>query len=245
MREVETRWTLLDQMLEGGTIGDGSHQPAWDWFCDKYRDLILTLLRRRLTASLAAEAVDDFWSYLYEHDLVSRADRSRGFRPFLCGIIARYAMAWSRNRRKLLDAPLPEFGEGDEKAEIGLPSDEPDPAELVSEQDEQLYSEHVLRMAIDAYAKEKPNAAKALCLAHGWDLTTKSFEAGPVLKGPEIAEKLATNANNVHVMLHRARKRVKELVELELRQTIGSIDQLEGEVARVEEHTRFGAVLPS
>lgn len=230
--ELKTRWTQLDRMAEGGDTA------AWFWFCDRYRGYVAALLRRRLTAALADEAADDFWTYLFEHDLIARADRSRGFRKFLSGIVRNYALAWSRKRRKLLDLPLPSQGEGDDAEQ--LDPEAPgmvDPAELVAEEEEQLFSAHVVRLAVAELQREKPAAAKALRWFYGIPGLGEPDEKVDQLKASEIAERLDTNANNVHVMLHRARARMRGLVDQELEQTVATAVQLEHESQRVRDHS--------
>jgi RNA polymerase sigma factor (sigma-70 family) len=217
---LRTRWTLLEQ-LERTQAGD-----AWRWFIDRYRPFVRSVLRRVLSqlgreAELAA-AVEEFWGYLYGSEVVARADRDRRFRSFLAGTLRNFAREYCRR-----NPALPAADEGNSQE----PSSDLDIPEL---EELRLFAHQVLHLALELLEQSYPSDAQALRWFYGVDQGELS-ELRETLSVAEIAGRLEIQANAVHQLLHRARKRLRRCVEQELRETVGSGSDLEAEMREILE----------
>ncbi len=200
---LHTRWTMLDRLQ--GTEAEA----AWKWFIDRYRPFVSTCLRRVMGSKAAAEsAEDEVWSYLFTSDVFEQADRSRRFRGFLIGVIRNFAHSW-RRRNYHAQAASEEDSLPEPVAPVDLPEDE----------EMRLFACQVLHLAMEELGRKHEANALALRWFYGVpDTPNGEFVAAmPVTK---IAEQLGIAPNAVHQVLHRGRKRLRELIEDELRETV-------------------------
>ncbi|MCA8949261.1 MAG: sigma-70 family RNA polymerase sigma factor [Planctomycetes bacterium] len=204
---LQTRWSMLDR-LHGSDAA-----PAWSWFVERYRPAITATLEHWLGPARAHEIGDGFWGYLFDGGVLQRADRSRRFRHFLWGIARMYA------RKHLVpgrEASLP--------AEAGLDAEAR--VESAESAEMRLWSARVLQLAIEAVRRDHPDDARAIELFYGLG------DRDPV-SAPELARLLDRKIGALHVLLHRARHRLRDRVVAELRETVRESGELDEEIALI------------
>ncbi len=197
---------MLDRVREGDPV-------AWRWFVDRYRGFVIDALLHMIRPAARAErATDDFWGYIYEQRPIDGADRMRRFRGYLVGILKNYARDWDRRDRGR-HTQEPEDG--------GLP----DLAQLESDQEETLWARNVLLVCLARLRQQhdRERQAMALCWYYGLPQSAEA-EAEAPLKASEICRRLDIQPNAVHQLFSRAKKSMRQLVELELAETAGSAE---------------------
>lgn len=208
---MNTRWSMLDA-LQGPRA-----EETWRWFIERYRPFIRESLQRMLARPDAAQqAENDIWSYLFTSQVFERADRNRRFRGYLCGVVRNYAKKWLRENR--LEGPGNEI-DVDIAVRDRLPEDE----------EERLFVEHVFGLAMRELSARHPENCTALRMFYGVAEPGDARLVAP-MSVTEIAKVLSLTANAVHQTLHRARKRFKECLEAELRETVRDKASLEEEM---------------
>jgi DNA-directed RNA polymerase specialized sigma24 family protein len=202
---ITTRWSLLDAL-------DGPEaDAAWRHFVDRYRPFVRGVLQRSLASAEAAQhAEPEFWGYVYLSEAIRRADRGRRFRPFLSGIVHRFAQSWRRKQSA-----------GSSQTGSDLPA-QPTPGAAEAELAD--WARNVLDLARTALAAEWPEAEAALRRFYGLGTDTPACEA------TELANALGTTVGGVYQLLSRGRRRLRALVEAELRDGCADGDELADEV---------------
>lgn len=191
-----TRWTQI------GALHGRDAEQAWQWFVGRYRHFvrgILTGLLARQDRVQAAE--DEFWGYVFLSGALQRADRDRRFRAFLSGIVRNFARSWARTKGLPIAA---------EEALEGLPANRGGAqAELT------LWVENVVENSLATLRDENPATAKAMECFYG--LGAESGANAPKSAG-DVATQLGNTTQGVYMLLFRGRKRLRQLVEDELRE---------------------------
>ncbi len=207
---LRTRWSMLDQL-------DGSRaEESWHWFIQRYRGFVAGVLHRMLRdPDEARRAVDEFWGHLFTSRVFSRADRNQRFRSFLAGTVRNFARERIRARARDGTGLDPDL---EAEAPAFLPEDE----EL------SIWAHTVLDLCLDELRRAYSTSATVLCLFYG--LPVSRGEAPLRLPSSQIAAQLGLRHENVHQHLHRARQRLRRLVEDELRETVRRDEELEDEL---------------
>jgi DNA-directed RNA polymerase specialized sigma24 family protein len=194
---LSTRWTQI-----GALQGKDANQ-AWQWFVARYRPFVRGILLGMLgRAELAEPAADEFWGYVWMSGALQRADRDRRFRAFLSGIVRNFARSWSRDRKVNLaaDAALDGLRAPDDHTEL------------------EHWVGNVVVNAVTLLRAENPKTADALCRFYGLtDSGGPDGSRGPMAAG-EVARAVGNTAQGVYMLLFRGRKRMRELIEAELRE---------------------------
>src|SRR5262249_7114269 len=68
---LATYWTQID------ALDRARAESAWRWFVDRYRGFVRSVLARFVGSVRADAATDDFWAYVFESEVLQRADRTR------------------------------------------------------------------------------------------------------------------------------------------------------------------------
>lgn len=217
---LATRWSMLDQ------LGKPSADEAWRWFIDRYRPFASSVLAKILGARGRARDVDaaaeEFWAYLFSSEVFRAADRDRRFRSFLAGTLRNFARDYCRKHGQHISSD-------DESGP------EPTTTDALPEDEElRIFAHQVLRLALQQLESKHPDNAQAVRwfygIAHDQEDLTALKEPLPV---SEIARRLEIKPNAVHQVLHRGRKRLRERIEAELRDTVLEAADLEGEITTI------------
>lgn len=200
-------------MLEGLSGNDA--EKAWRWFIDRYEPLIRAMLVRRLGVARAEAAADEFWGYLLTYRVIAKADRSRCFRPFLRGVVGNFACAWSRG----------DYARQDDDDAIPEPT-ALDP--LAEDEELRLWARHLVGLAMTSMRVSHADAAELLQWFYGIHVDGHATDPLPV---SEIARRRACKPNAIHQALYRARAHLRQLVEVEMRETVADRTTLEEELA--------------
>jgi DNA-directed RNA polymerase specialized sigma24 family protein len=190
---LSTRWTRI------GALHGSDAEHEWQWFVGRYRPFVRSVLASMLARPSDANAAEqEFWGYVFLSGALQRADRERRFRAFLSGIARNFARGWGRRRgvRVAEDAEveaLPARGGG-----------------LI-----EPWVDNVVGNALASLRSE--NGAMAGALARFYGLPAEGTPGRPMSAG-EVAAATGTTAQGVYMLLFRGRKRMRQLIEAELRE---------------------------
>jgi RNA polymerase sigma factor (sigma-70 family) len=211
---ISTQWTLLEAL-------DGPEaDAAWREFVGRYRPFVRGVLQRAVARpEQVAPAETDFWGYVYLSDALRRADRGRRFRPYLSGIVQNFARSWTRRHEAT----------GDETASgvAARPTAGAEEAELTA------WARNVLALALAGLGEEMPPAAAALRAFYGLDDAN-----GVGLDASAVAARLGVSLTNVYQLLSRGRRRLRALVEAELRAGCGDAAEVADELRTLLQNLR-------
>lgn len=226
-----TRWSMIEQ------LGARSADTAWEWFLTRYQSFVRGILTGMLRSTEKGEqAAAEFWAYFFQHGIHEKADRNRRFRGYLAGVIRRYALDWGRKDRVAQTAH--------EEDEV------PEPVAvtpLLEDEELCIYARAVLHNALMRFElgtdldgkkilPDRSNAldARLLRLTYGVPDSPgappipamRLREAGKTLGIDNRDNALATRA-------YRARPRLRQLVEEEVRETVPPGGDLEDEIRTI------------
>lgn len=192
---LSTRWTRI------GALHGQDAEQAWHWFVERYRPFVRGILGGMLGAGAkATQAEDEFWGYVWLSGALTRADRERRFRAFLSGIVRNFARSHGRARGLRI---------AEEHALAATPARDDSAAELT------LWVDNVIANAMAELRGESPNTAAAMASFYG--LPGGLHEGTPMAAG-EVAERLGNSTQGIYMLLFRGRKRLRALIEDELRE---------------------------
>jgi len=207
---LTTQWSEIEQ-LQGRVAAD-----TWRWFIDRYRPFVSMALRRLIWSSdRSAEAIDHFWGYLFEGDLLGRVGRQMRFRAFLISTLRNYAHDWMRRNPRVAAAPE------DRRVDQGpfLPEDE----------EVALWARQLLYLAMQRLEAEQPTWASVVRSFYGLPRSPEAELAAP-RRVTEVAAEMGCRANALHQVMYRARQRLRELLVIEVRQTVSGLRDLDSEL---------------
>ncbi len=191
---LATRWTQIRALH-----GDDAEQ-AWRWFVGRYRSFIRGVLRTVVGAAAVDLVEHEFWGYVFLSGALRRADEDRRFRPFLAGIVRNFARTHVRDQ--------------------GLPVAADFAADAVPDRDSQdgellCWTQNVIANGLRRLHEEHEAAALVLVRFYGLGL-----DGEPTVPTPasQIADQFGLSRQAVYMLLHRGRRRLRLLVEQELRE---------------------------
>ncbi len=190
-----TRWTII-RALHGT-----EREAAWQWFVERYRPFVRGILASMLPRpDLVHTAENEFWGYAWMSGALQRADGQRRFRAFLSGVVRNFGRAFGRKRGMPVadDELLANVRAGDG-----------------AEGEFHLWVENVIANAMAALRAEHTGMAQAMMLFYGFSPDTGQ---PPPLPAAEVAAAMGSTTQGVYMLLFRGRKRLRELVEAELRE---------------------------
>jgi RNA polymerase sigma factor (sigma-70 family) len=199
-----TRWSLIHQAADSSAESTEVRNRAWRELIERYREPVRSFFRRALRGHPQAEdASEGFFSYLFEHRVLNKADPDHGrFRCYAQGVARRYAKSWLRTLEP--DAAV-------EMDELITCAD--DPTGAVAEADEATWAEQVLELAVGRLRAEHERDAELLVRLHGL------FGRAPTRREDLCAE-FEINMNALGVALNRARTRLGESIVAEVCETV-------------------------
>lgn len=195
----ETDWHLIGKV--SGRDPDADPERAWLDLVERYRGPVQRSLMRRLrNAPAAEEAASDFFSYLFQKQVLPKADRDQGrFRCYIQGVIRLYAKQWKRASSV--------GGVHDVEALESAAT----AADNEAEREEELaWAKEVLSHAFDRLGRSALRDAEMLQRVYGLGGRT------PISR-EQLARERSMTMNAMHVALHRARNNLKDSLNEELR----------------------------
>lgn len=215
-----TRWSLI-----AATRDAVQARPALEQLCRAYRPPVLAFIRRSGCApSEAEDLAQAFFLHFIEHGWYAAADPARGrFRSLLLSALRNFlhdqhaqSAALKRGGAALRADALPDELAGD--------ADTPEQAFT------RAWLATVLTHAMARLRDEWEQAGKR---AQFEQLAPLLLERADAAELKEMARALGVRSNTLAVQGHRMRQRLRQLVRLELLQTVGSREALEAELAEL------------
>ena len=233
-RFATTRWSVV---LAAGQATCAESQEAMSALCRLYWYPLYAYSRRRgLDADQAADATQGFFARLLEQRIVSGVDRRRGkFRSYLLGAFKHHlSHEWARARaqkrgggRKLVPIdPL------DAETRYGL-----EPVhELTAERlFDRQWALTVLELTLAELGRQCARDGKE----QQFQLLKPFLSGGTGAAYREAGAELGVGEGAVRVLVHRLRRRYRQLLRDHIRQTVGSPDEIEDEIQQL-----FAAIGP-
>jgi RNA polymerase sigma-70 factor (ECF subfamily) len=221
-----TLWSVVLEAREGS---ESKRRLALERLCGIYWQPLYAYLRRKgHSPEDAQDGIQEFFTYFVERSLIDRADPGRGrFRGYLRGVLDRYLSNAQRKEHALK--------RGGGRATFSLDFDraeregrfEPSHQETPEAAFARGWKLAVLEQAVSAlkreYEAEGASMKFAVVCAHlSATASRPSYE--------ELAKQLGCSTTDVTNLLHRARKRLGELLRGALRETVGSDAEVDEEI---------------
>jgi len=197
-----------------------------------YASPVYAFLRRwGHNSQKARDLTQDFFTYLWEANLVAKADPARGrFRCFLLGVLKKF-VAHEQNRHKTLKSGAAyQFVSIDVTAAEGFYANEPATDETPDKIFDRRWALAVLEQAMQRLRAEYE--------AGGLDQMFHVIE--PYLTGghedgfAELGAKLGKTEGAARVLVCRLRKRFAQLIRAVIADTVSGVDDVEVELAYLQ-----------
>lgn len=221
-----TRWTVVAAAGQGGSP---ESRRALTELCNTYWYPLYAYVRRRgLQPAEAQDMTQSFFAELLEKERIQFADQQRGrFRSFLLASLNHFLANQWREARALKRGggvkPLSlDFSVGEDR--YGRePAHELTPERVFERRWAVTLLDNTLTRLRDEYA-----AAGKLVLFEG----LKTHLGGDDQRTPyeQLAQHLMSSASAIKVAAHRLRKRYRELLRLEIAETVASPDEIDEEL---------------
>lgn len=223
-----TQWSLI---LTAGGHGEGSREALEALLRAYWPPLFAFACRQGCGPDVAQDVVQGFLARLLERGDLTRVDPERGrFRSYLLAGLQHYLISQVRHEKAAKRGPMMvvplEAGAVAREARL-VPDGELSP-EVVFDR---RWARRVLERAMDRLQSEQEARGKG-----DWYRALKAGLAGD--EGQDygrLAVELGSSPGAVAVAVHRLRKRLRELVRLEVSQTVGSAEDLELEMRHLME----------
>jgi DNA-directed RNA polymerase specialized sigma24 family protein len=224
-----TRWTLV---LAAGGAATPDSREALAALCEQYWYPLYAYLRRAgHTASDAEDLTQGFFLQLLEKNALRIVDRARGrFRSFLLAALKHFvANEWDRRRAKKRGGPHPpialELSSGEQRYQLE-PRDDSTPERLYDRQ----WALTVLDRTLDRLRAEFRTAGKEALFDRLSPYLTPD-EVGPPYAETAAASGMTEGATKVAV--HRLRRRYRDLLRIEIAQTVTSPEEIKAEISHL------------
>lgn len=229
---VAFQTTMWSVVFRAGNADEVPKHEALNHLCRLYwKPLFVYCLGHGRSLEDAEDLTQGFFSHLLARDTLRIADPERGrFRSFLLVSLKRYiAGEWDRSRaaRRGGGAVHLSFDMDFDASRLVPPSPELSPERAYDQQwalDLVARATEKLKSEIDASGKNR------------W--FTLIAGVGATAPYAEIARDLATTEEAVKSFAKRLRRRFRELLEIEVADTVGSPDEIAGEMAYLAELLR-------
>lgn len=218
--------TLWSVVLQAQDRDDPHRRTALNRLCEVYWKPVYVYLRRKgRTPADAEDATQGFFAHFLEKDLLDRVDRGRGrFKNFLLAVLEHYLAneyrAAHAEKRGGGAAPLSlDFTAAE--SEVRLEPSDPETPEMAFRRSWALT---VLRNAFEALRREfeKPEQFAAV--------QSHLSAAGDRASHEELATRLGVSVADVTNLLHRSRKRLRELIRSAIRETVETEEEVDSEI---------------
>lgn len=208
------------------------HEVAVNSFVAAYWKPVFYFVRTRgLPFHEAQDATQDFFLRLMEQEVVARADSQRRFRNFLLGVLKRFLIDWwprapaqTRHERHLVSI---ETLIGDEERTYE-PAAGDDPEEVFERRWAADLWQRVLHALREQYAAEGRSSWCDVFLAyHAADGKRPSQES--------LAAQFGLSRDQVRDVLDKVPKRLERLLRAEVREEVGSEQEVDAEITRLKQ----------
>lgn len=222
-----THWSLV---LRAGDIANSGRAEALEKLCRAYwRPLYAFVRRRGHDEHEAKDLTQGFFARLLEKNDVADADAARGkFRTYLLTLMNHYlANEWDKSRRLKRGGGIPVLSLDDEDAESRYQLESaPDwSAEKVFDR---RWAEAVLEAVFDRFRHEVQESGDA----ERYEVLKPFLLGGEgACSYPEASALLGISETGVRSVVHRFRKRFRELVRAEIANTVARSEDIDGEIA--------------
>lgn len=217
-----TRWSLIDA-ARGEPV---RARPALEQLCRMYHPPVLAYIRQHgHRASDAEDLVQEFFVHFLERGWHAQADPQRGrFRSLLLTtlrhfLIDQYAQGNAQKRGSGRVASI-----GDAMEDIVDTGESPEQAFT------RAWLATIMSNAMTRLRAEWEHAGK---IGQFVQLAPMLIEHGDSAALQALADATGTRCNTLAVQAHRMRQRLRQLVRLELLQTVGSREALEDELTEL------------
>lgn len=205
--------TLWSRIEEAGRGDPGALSAV----VERYRQPLVQFVRMQgLSEADAEDLVQEVFLRLFSRDVLARADRARGrFRSYLLGVVRNVIREDAERRSARCRGGGATFVRLSQVGEVGLEaSQEEDPAF------DQLWSDHILRRALEALRQENPRRHRTLEMRFSEKLSYQ-----------EIADRLGHTLQVVKNDIHRARRQLVKVIKEEIGNYSSSDAEYEEELA--------------
>jgi RNA polymerase sigma factor (sigma-70 family) len=218
--------TLWSTIIQARDLDGPNRRAALDRLCARYwTPLYAYLLRRGLTREDAQDAVQGFFAYFLEKDLIENVDKDRGkFRRYLLAVLDR----WLANERRTASAAKRSFDFDRADRRLAF-----DPAAPPDEAFRKTWALEVLREAMSRLKREYQELGRS----RRFEAAASQLAAGPRPSTEEVAQRLGITPADVHRIVHEARRRLQEIIRAVLRDTVASESEVDEELREL-----FGSV---
>ena len=211
--------TLWSTVLQARDSEGADRRAALDRLCARYwTPLYAYLLRRGLARDDAQDAVQGFFAYFLEKELIGKVDPDRGrFRRYLLAVLER----WFANERRTASAAKRAFDF--ERADRRLTFD---PAAAPDDAFRKTWAMEVLREAMGRLKHEYEEMGRS----RRFEAFAAHTAAGARPSIEELATRLGVTPADVSRIVYEARRRLQELIRAVLRDTVDSEAEVDDEV---------------
>lgn len=224
-RFEDTNWWVVRQAADVGSTGSDAARAH---LCSTYWRPIYGYLRRAgYPHEDAEDLTQEFFARFFEKNFAQLAAREKGkFRSWLLLLLKRFvADQWERAHRKkrgggqsflaldALEAP---------SAQELEPSDPLSPDKLF----DRAWAQSVFEHAVEALRAEWAAASKV----HVFEVLEPFLSGQKLQPYAAAAERLGITENHVKVIVHRMRRRLRDLLRAELARTARTYEEIEAEL---------------
>ena len=211
--------TLWSTVIQARDADGSTRKAALDRLCARYWPTLYVYLQRRgLARDDAQDAVQGFFAYFLEKELIGNVAPERGkFRRYLVACLER----WLANERRTANAAKRTF---DFAAADRSPAS--DPGASPDEALRRAWAMEVLREAMARLKREYQELGRA----RRFEAFAAHSSAGDRPPVEEIARTLGITPADVSRVVHEARRRLQELIRSALRDTVETEAEVEEEL---------------
>ncbi len=218
-----TMWSVV---LRAKDPEDPHRRTALNKLCESYWQPVYAYVRRKgMSAEDAQDATQGFFAYFLEKGAIEKVDQGRGrFKSFLLA----YLEHWLANEHRRAGAekrgggaPVLSLDFGRAESEVRI---DPADSETPEREFRRSWGLTVLHQAFEGLRREFDERGLR---GHFEAIRAHLSAAGDRASYQQLAERLGTSVTDVTNLLHRARKRMREIIREALRETVeqeGDVD---------------------
>jgi RNA polymerase sigma-70 factor (ECF subfamily) len=221
---VTTRWSVVLATRDD----KGSHE-ALTWLCERYWLPLYAFVRSRgHSPEDAKDLVQGFFQRFLARNLAHEADSQRGrFRSFLLGCLNHYLSEENKRSHRLKRGGGREFLRIDDTAVEARVE-----AELTDARPPEAAFDRQWAVAVMDHSLERLRAECEADGRNGRFEVLKPYLTEGVGDAPqaELADRLKVSVTAVKLIVHRLRKRYREIVREEVAETVASAEDIDAEL---------------
>jgi RNA polymerase sigma-70 factor (ECF subfamily) len=234
---LTTSWSIVLQAAGGSAQG----RQALEELCQVYWYPLYAFVRRQGSAPHDAEdAVQSFFVWLVESNLLGRADPERGrFRCFLLAALKQFLAGEYRRASAAKRRPKNPLLSIDMTSAAASYQNEPYHELTAERQFDYSWAMAVLERALERLRGEWQQAGKE----SAFQILQEHLTGNGAVRGRDLARQLNMSEGAVRVALHRLRRRYGEILREEIGQTLGPEGEIDAELEQLRAALKMGAHL--